>query len=92
MDNETLMILMEECAETIQAISKCQRFGLNSVSPITNKANIDHLTQEIGDVIAMVDILLEQGVINNTSLTLAKQIKKEKLKQWSNISHSILNK
>ena len=43
------------------------------------------LENEIGDVLAMVDILLEQGVILQSNLNIAKQAKKDKLKKWSNI-------
>lgn len=92
MENETLLILMEECAEVIQAISKCQRFGLNAVKPSTSKTNKEHLTEELGDLVAMIDILIEQDFIKIDQLVSAKIAKKEKLKKWSNISHSILNK
>jgi hypothetical protein len=43
------------------------------------------LEMEIGDVLAMVDILLEQQIISWENLELAKHAKKEKLKKWSNI-------
>jgi hypothetical protein len=43
------------------------------------------LAQEIGDVMCMVDILVEQGVIDRAELILAKERKREKLKRWSNI-------
>jgi hypothetical protein len=43
------------------------------------------LENEIGDVLAMVDLLVEQGIISSANLELAKHCKKEKLKQWSGI-------
>ena len=43
------------------------------------------LEQELGDVLAMIDILVEQGVIEHVSLLAAKIAKQEKLKQWSKI-------
>jgi hypothetical protein len=43
------------------------------------------LEMEIGDVLAMVDILIDQGVINTDALEIAKQSKKLKLIQWSKI-------
>lgn len=92
MQNETLLILMEECAEVIQAISKCQRFGLNNIKPLTDKTNKDHLTEELGDLAAMIDILIDQGIVGSSGLDAAKIAKKEKLKKWSSIPHNVLNK
>jgi hypothetical protein len=43
------------------------------------------LEMEIGDVLALVDILMDQGLVDQTRLDQYKQNKKEKLKQWSNI-------
>lgn len=82
---ETLGILQEECAEVIVEVSKCRRFGLNSVH---YKTNIEHslmLEQELGDVLAMIDILVEQGVVDTNRLSTATLAKKQKLKQWSRI-------
>ena len=82
---ETLDILQEECAEVIVEVSKCRRFGMDSVHYKTNLKHSTMLENEIGDVLAMVDILLEQGVISQSNLDIAKQAKKDKLKKWSNI-------
>ena len=82
---ETLDILQEECGEVIVEVSKCRRFGLDSKHYKTNLLHSTMLENEIGDVLAMVDILLEQGVISQSNLEIAKQAKKDKLKQWSNI-------
>jgi hypothetical protein len=43
------------------------------------------LEMEVGDVLAMVDILVDQGVLDRDELDIATQNKKEKLKLWSNI-------
>jgi NTP pyrophosphatase (non-canonical NTP hydrolase) len=82
---ETLDILQEECAEVIVEVSKCRRFGLDSVHYKTGIKHNRMLEMEIGDVLAMVDILLEQCVLDQKRLDDAKQNKKLKLKQWSKI-------
>jgi len=82
---ETLDILQEECAEVIVEISKCRRFGLDSYHYQTGVKHSDMLEMEIGDVLAIIDILLEQKLINQDKLDAAKQTKKSKLKQWSKI-------
>jgi NTP pyrophosphatase (non-canonical NTP hydrolase) len=84
-EREVMNILSEECAEVIQAISKCHRFGLNNFKPGKPKTNREHLEEEIGDLLAMVDILLDMSVVTEEALQQAKVAKIEKLKKWSNI-------
>jgi hypothetical protein len=43
------------------------------------------LEMEIGDVLAMVDILIEHNFIDQDKLNNAKENKRNKLKTWSNI-------
>ena len=88
MDNklhEVMNILSEECAEVIQAISKCHRFGLNNVKPGKPLTNAQHLEGEIGDVLAMIDLLQSLNVVTAEGMEAAKQAKFEKLKKWSSI-------
>jgi NTP pyrophosphatase (non-canonical NTP hydrolase) len=82
---EVMDILQEECAEVIQAVSKISRFGIDNLKPGKPKTNREHLEEELGDVLAMVDILLENNVVSQQSLKAATNAKKEKLKQWSTI-------
>lgn len=84
-NEEALGILQEECAEVIVEISKCKRFGLTSLHFKTGIRHSAMLETEVGDVLAMVDILIEQGLLDPTTLELAKEAKKEKLKKWSNL-------
>jgi NTP pyrophosphatase (non-canonical NTP hydrolase) len=78
-------ILSEECAEVIQAVSKINRFGIDNYKPGKSKTNRQHLEEELGDLLAMVDILIELGVVTESSLQQAEVAKIEKLKKWSNI-------
>lgn len=81
---EALGILQEECAEVIVEVSKIRRFGMDNM----HKDGTTHRTKlenELGDVLAMIDILLEQGVVNKERLATAIDAKKAKLEQWSNI-------
>ena len=82
---EALGILQEECAEVIVEISKCNRFGMGSLHYKTGIKHSAMLEIEVGDVLALVDILIEQGILDTDRLTIAKANKKEKLKQWSSI-------
>lgn len=82
---EAMIILAEECAEVIQTISKCQRFGLDNYSPNSEASNKQRLCQELGDVLAMIEILVEQDNFTPEDLIKAKQHKTEKLLTWSNL-------
>jgi NTP pyrophosphatase (non-canonical NTP hydrolase) len=83
--NEILNILTEECAEVIQAISKTQRFGMDNTNPFSTETNREHLEQEIGDLLTMIDLLFVKGIINEENVLKAQQRKIEKLKLWSKV-------
>lgn len=88
MDNqikEILCITQEECAEVSQSVSKIFRFGWDSVHPKTGINNKEHLEEEIGDLLAMVDIMVEKCIISDSKLNEARKAKREKLKEWSSI-------
>jgi NTP pyrophosphatase (non-canonical NTP hydrolase) len=83
---EILLILQEECAEVSQAISKCFRFGPDQIKPGKDRTNLNMLQEELGDLLAMIDLLVWNNVgVNWNELTIAKKQKFEKLKQWSNL-------
>jgi NTP pyrophosphatase (non-canonical NTP hydrolase) len=83
---EILLILQEECAEVTQAISKCFRFGPDQMKPGKERTNISMLQEELGDLLAMIDLLAKKDVgVDWKGLMLAKENKFRKLKQWSNI-------
>jgi NTP pyrophosphatase (non-canonical NTP hydrolase) len=82
---EALDILQEECAEVIQAVSKISRFGLDNLKPGKAKTNREHLEEELGDLVAMIDILTRNGILDSANIEMAATAKIEKLKKWSNI-------
>ena len=83
---ELLNITLEEAAEVVQAISKIFRFGWDSCHPDrpghTNKM---HLEEEIGDLLCLVEILEERGLVDSNAIAAAFYNKKEKLAKWSNV-------
>jgi NTP pyrophosphatase (non-canonical NTP hydrolase) len=84
-NNEVMDILQEECAEVIQAVSKIRRFGMDNSKHDTAQTNREHLEEELGDLLAMIDILMINEVVSWGRLHKAKRAKIEKLKKWSNI-------
>ena len=86
-NNEVMDILQEECAEVIQAVSKIRRFGMDNAKHNTGQTNREHLEEELGDMLAMIDILMANDLISWGNLHVAKRAKIEKLKKWSNIQN-----
>ena len=83
---EVLLILQEECAEVTQAISKCFRFGPDQMKPGKDRTNVNMLEEEIGDLFAMVELLVDMKIgVTQNGINRAKKQKFEKLKQWSNL-------
>ncbi len=83
---EILIILQEECAEVIVEISKCFRFGPDQMMEGLDVTNIQRLQKELGDLQAMVELLVKQKVgVTSAGLSEARKAKFEKLKVWSNI-------
>jgi NTP pyrophosphatase (non-canonical NTP hydrolase) len=86
--HEILIILQEECAEVIQDVSKCFRFGMDQahLNSKDGRTQVQNLEKELGDVLAMIDLLMEQNVgVTVEGLTKAKYEKFEKLRKWSSI-------
>lgn len=84
-NREVLLIAQEECAEVIQAISKCFRFGLDNVKPGIPKTNREHLEEEIGDLVAMIYICYDLKIIDPVKVREAQENKMYKLKKWSTL-------
>lgn len=78
-----LQCLQEECAEVIVISSKINRFGAYSRNPENSASlsNIELLHQEIGDVLAILEVLKNQTVltIDDELIEKMKQNKLEKL-------------
>jgi NTP pyrophosphatase (non-canonical NTP hydrolase) len=81
---EILDILQEECAEVIVAISKIRRFGIDNTYK-EGGTQREHLTQELGDVTLLIELLKAHGVYTEQELIDAQQRKATKLTKWSKI-------
>jgi len=80
---EILLITQEECAEVIQAISKVFRFGADDF--FKGLSNRQHLEEEIGDLMCMIDLLIDNDIVGESAVMTAKNEKLNKLMTWSNI-------
>lgn len=80
---EIFDILKEECGELVVAASKCTRWGLESTWD--KKSNLENLAQEAADVMCMIHLLVDAGVLTEEQLANGQASKLDKLKKWSNI-------
>ena len=76
---ELLTITMEECAEVTIECSKLIRFGSETWAEVHN------LEKEVGDLLCMIRLLDEYGLINLDVVEEHVKSKREKLKKWSNL-------
>ena len=75
---QLLSITMEECGELTQVCSKIIRFGFEPDKK-------DDLAKEAGDVLAMIQLMVEYGWITQEQLDNRIPIKRNKLKLYSDI-------
>ena len=74
---ELLTNTMEECGELIQECSKSIRKN--------HYYNNRELTEEVGDVMCMIELLVEYDIISQTNIDERVFEKKKKLLKWSNL-------
>jgi NTP pyrophosphatase (non-canonical NTP hydrolase) len=86
-ENEILDKLQEECAEIICVCSKIRRFGWDNHNPFVTpiKTNRSHLIEEVGDVLAVIDILIEHYELSSGEISDAKLATHAKLRKWTTI-------
>ena len=82
---ELLDILQEECAEVIQAISKCRRFGMENEYIKGTGTQREHLVQELGDVRLLIELLHANQLYTEEEIRAAERNKQIKLSKWSTI-------
>lgn len=82
---DPLDMLVEECAEVIQAAMKARRFGLDGAPGYTGIKPREEIVNEIGDVLACIE-LLQCGTgflfVHADELEAAKQEKLAKIRLY----------
>lgn len=59
-----LVCLGEECAEIQQAASKALRFGLDDGAPSGTTTNLEDIEKEFAELLGVVSLLKDEGIIN----------------------------
>lgn len=79
--HDVLDMLIEECAEIVQAASKAKRFGL--IDGWEGKTNRQKLETEIGDLLCIISILVDNKVLDHDTIEVARFKKFLKMKTWA---------
>ena len=74
-----LVCLAEECAEVQQAVAKALRFGLQGGYSGADATNAQDIAREVSDLIAVVQLLEERGIIEQGSRVAAIEQKKARV-------------
>lgn len=84
-EEERLIILAEEMGESIQAISKILRHGNLSHSPFDKEKipNVYNLERELGDVLCLIDLLVDSGDLFRDNIELHREKKMDNLKKYT---------
>lgn len=78
---DTLDMVIEECAEVVQAASKAKRFGL--IDSWDGETNRQKLETEIGDLLCLISILVDNKVLDHDAVEVARFKKFIKMEQWA---------
>jgi NTP pyrophosphatase (non-canonical NTP hydrolase) len=83
-ESELMTILQEEASEVTQAISKIFRFGPSGFNPKDRKkvTNIHHLEDEIGDILGVLKLLIEEGYVDGERIQKGAEAKVKKLDKF----------
>jgi len=81
-ERKNLILLMEECAEVTQICAKILRFGIDDMNPNNQKINRQLLEEELGDVQAIIGILIENQYVRPMQISIHELKKLKKLEKW----------
>jgi hypothetical protein len=84
-----LTILSEECVETAQRVSKAIRFGLTEVQEGQHLNNAERLVYEFNDIVAVMELLHEKGLIPTVIDGEAINKKKKKIEKYITYSQEL---
>tara|TARA_Y100000296_G_scaffold62084_1_gene72038 strand:+ start:242 stop:580 length:339 start_codon:yes stop_codon:yes gene_type:complete len=86
---ELLVITMEECGELTQACSKVLRKQDFENRNLKGKKTLEEskkdLAKEVADVLCMIELMEEEGLVNSVDLAEGINSKRRKLATWSSL-------
>ncbi len=77
-----LTLLNEECVETAQRVTKALRFTLDEVQTGQSLSNAERIVYEFNDILAVMEVLEEEGILKNVRDPEMIEKKKDKIKKY----------
>ena len=74
-----LTCLAEECAEIQQAVTKALRFGVDDGHPEKSTTNAQDIAKECVDIVAVIEMLEDEGILEKVGTMRALNEKKIKV-------------
>ncbi len=81
-ERELLVCLIEECAEIQKDACKALRFGIDDHPVDRTESNRETIAGELGDLLCVLDLLVENGTLNPDHIDAGMQAKRAKLAQY----------
>ena len=88
-EEHLLTVLMEECSEVQKDICKSLRFGLSDAYKENKPLNRENITTELTDLIAVAQMLVEEGFIDDFMSKEEINNKKLKVEKFLKYSESV---
>jgi hypothetical protein len=85
LDLKHLGKLIEELNEAGSATARCIIQGIDEVEPVTKKSNRTWLQEELADVIANINLVIEHFKLNVPAIEARIDRKYDHLKKWHNM-------
>ena len=80
---QLMIITAEECGELTRRCSKIIR-KYSTIDQIQEDQR-KKLLEEAGDVLCMIELIVENGILTNEELGVRVNVKRDKLKKWSDL-------
>lgn len=81
-DLKHLLKLVEELNECGTASARCMMQGIDEAEPVTGKVNREWLQDELADVWANMELVIEHFGLDFTEIYTRRNAKKYRLKEW----------
>ncbi len=81
-DVKTLGKALEEVSELGSALARCLIQGIGEREPVTGKLNRQWLEEEIADVRANIDLVVDRFKLDGAAITERRNEKKRRLLAW----------
>ena len=78
--------LGEECGELSAAVARCIIQGVEEREPVSGKLNSAWLTEEVADVIANINLVVERFGLDRAAINERSRRKYVQLKTWHDMA------